>query len=225
MLILAILGVILLVDIGCLVADQFVGAYLAWIVALVGSYLFIPEAANIVHNTGWVYFLVHRVSYYLVAGFVVALAEWMWHNFKVAGRIRELKVRFDEKFNLASTKASAGVGTGARNDHTYSGVSDASWRRYAFLAFWNNATTHSHNVDMPDPIQCERETIIIDKLTPKAKDHVADITIWILQWPLVLIATVFEDVLINIGKHFASFCDAIFSRSSRALIGWASKGI
>lgn len=98
----------------------------------------------------------------------------------------------------------------------------AANRRRAFVQFYSNATPRTHKVYTADFSKAES---VVDALTPRAKDNVGLITIWIFQWPIVIIDTLITDLLVKLGKHAARVFDAMFSYFSRKLVAHATKGL
>lgn len=77
----------------------------------------------------------------------------------------------------------------------------------------------------PSSTGVSTEDEMINELTPKAIHHKARITFWALEWPLVLISLVLEDILIRIGEWLAIVFDKVFTGVARRLVGNAIRGV
>lgn len=95
-------------------------------------------------------------------------------------------------------------------------------RRREFVKFYGNNTPKTHKIYSADFTKAES---VIDALTPRAKDNVGLITIWIFQWPLVVVDTLITDFIVKLGKHAARVFDQLFSYFSRRLVAHATKGL
>jgi hypothetical protein len=59
----------------------------------------------------------------------------------------------------------------------------------------------------------------------KARNNIDRITFWVLQWPIVIVTTAFEDLIVNIGKNAARLFDFMLTRVSRMMITSSVKGL
>jgi hypothetical protein len=100
----------------------------------------------------------------------------------------------------------------------------AANRREAFVNFYSKKVEYraNHKVYTADHSQT---TSVVDALTPRARDNVGLITLWIFQWPVVIVETLIADFLIKLGKHAARLFDQLFSYFSRKLFASATKGL
>jgi len=97
-------------------------------------------------------------------------------------------------------------------------------KRQAFVEFYKGNLPYNRNHKIYD-VDHGKETSVIDALTPRAKDSVGKITIWIYQWPVVIVSSLIEDFLIKLAKHFARILDAVFSEVVRKMVAKATKGL
>jgi hypothetical protein len=97
-------------------------------------------------------------------------------------------------------------------------------KRQAFVEFYKGNLPYDRKHKVYE-VNYGKETAVVDALTPRAKDNVGKITIWIYQWPVVIVSSLIEDLLIKLAKHFARFLDMVFSRVVRAMVAKATKGL
>lgn len=101
-------------------------------------------------------------------------------------------------------------------------------RRQKFIKFFNDAIKSSEY--RPDPIstagitprQWRDSETVTHLLTPSAKDHLDDITAWIVEWPFVIVATVIQDLVVEFARRVTEFFDWAFTQASRF---WIRKAI
>lgn len=98
----------------------------------------------------------------------------------------------------------------------------AANRREKFVEYYKQTISRQHKTYSAD---FKKASSVVDALTPRAKDNVGLITIWIFQWPIVIVDTLITDLLIKLGKHAARLFDAMFSYFSRKLVAHATKGL
>ncbi len=99
--------------------------------------------------------------------------------------------------------------------------------RAQFVAYYQRTLDRDHvgRNHIFEHVKYESETAVVDALTPRAKNNKGKITIWVLQWPLVIVATIFEDLIFKIGRTAARILDALFSGLNRRLVAKATKGL
>jgi hypothetical protein len=100
----------------------------------------------------------------------------------------------------------------------------AANRRAAFVKFFDDRMKYrsGHKVYEADYKQA---TSVVDALTPRARDNIGLITLWIFQWPVVIVESIIADFLIKLGKHAARLFDRLFSYFGRMLFANATKGL
>lgn len=190
MLILGIVTILILADIAFFVSDKYIFSFFLLLGILGVSFFFIPEVASFVAERGWSSILTQLLPMYLAAGVGVALVKWVLYVLKKANYIKAAKKKF-----------------------TLNGGDDQSAPK--FVVWWNNQygnrqIYHFENCDWD---------FVIDRLTPSAKENIDRITFWVLQWPIVIIATIFEDILIKLGKRVAELFDYLFNGVAKKIIG------
>jgi|SRR5579859_746865 len=115
---------------------------------------------------------------------------------------------------------------------------DAAWtatipalKRKAFIDFYQHGMSvgmfgaPSNSKHKIYDVNHAKETSVIDALAPRAKDNIGKITIWIFQWPVVIVSSLIEDLIIKLAKHFATALDAMFSRVVRGMVAKVTKGL
>jgi GNAT superfamily N-acetyltransferase len=97
-------------------------------------------------------------------------------------------------------------------------------KRRAFVDFYED-NLGSRNHKIYKYVDYSKDTAVVDALSPRAKDNIGKITIWIYQWPIVIVASLIEDFIIKLAKHFARALDAMFSKIVRGMVAKATKGL
>lgn len=193
--------VALALDLVLFINDKYIASFFLLLGTIVFSYFFVPEASQIVASYGWMGMFTYVLPVYLGIGIGIAIVKWFLYNLKIAGRIKEAVGKFKKTFS------SDGVPSREVNKK--------------FISYWNTyyrpRVSEFHNYDSPE--------VIIDALTPTAKNEVERISFWILQWPIVVVATLLEDLLLKIGKHAAQFFDYAFNQLARKLVANAAKDL
>lgn len=200
--ILAIIIALLVFDV-CLFTffDRYIISFLFLLGMAVGAFFLLPTFAAwaVEHMTDWPYIL-KWMSLYLVAGASVATLKWGFFNLKIR---RELKRARDEFSSPAL---------------------DPIVRRKAFVETLELGTIYKTRMTLGSADYTTEEAFIA-KLTPAARKYIDRVTFWALQWPLVLVGLILEDLLARIGEWLSDFYDFAFTRVARMLIGSAVKGI
>ncbi len=195
-----LLVVVLVADLALFISDKYIASFFLLLGTLVASYFFVPEAAQIVATYGWMGMFTYVLPTYLGIGVGVAVIKWFFYNLKIAGRIKEAIAKFNK---------------------SCSGHNDEMAKRKSFIDFWN-----SHYYPRVSSFQEWKDPdVVVDALTPKAKNEVDRITFWVLQWPIVVIATLLEDLLVKLGKHVADLFDYLFNQLARKLVSNATKDL
>lgn len=191
----------LAVDLTLFINDKYVASFFLLLGTLVASYFFVPEASQIVATYGWMGMFTYILPVYLGIGIGVAVIKWFLYNLKIAGRIKDAIVDFKKKSSYAD-KSGPEINK-------------------AFLSFWNS----NYRPRVSEFQEYSKPEVIVDALTPKAKEEVDRISFWILQWPIVVVATLLEDLLVKLGKHVAQFFDYAFNQLARKLVANAAKDL
>lgn len=207
MVMLVALLVLVLVDVVLFSYEEYEWSVTVMIASITAAYLFQPEFHAFVH-AGWYLILMKYMPIYLGVGLVTAIVKWAINNVKCVGRIREAKKEFDTRYPIKETLPTEVV---------------AETRRKAFVAFFKQLPTSQK--DTIYSVDFALATSVVDALTPRAKDHVGLITLWIFQWPVVIVEILIADLLIKLGKHTARLFDTAFSYFSRKLVANATKGL
>lgn len=189
MLILGLVVILILADIAFFVSDKYIFSFFFLLAILGISYFFIPEVSAFVAERGWSSIFTQLLPMYLAAGVGVALVKWVLYVLKKANYIKEMKAKF-----------------------ALNGGDQSATR---FVEWWNNQFGTRHIS------RCEDGGwgYVIDKLTPSAKENIDRITFWVLQWPIVIVATILEDILIKLGKRVAELFDYLFNGVAKKIIG------
>lgn len=191
-------------------ADRYVLSETLFLAQLVAAYLFVPAVhASVLANGLWTT-LMEAVPIYLAIGTVVATGKWLLFNVRIATKVKELAATFKPRVAASEEER---VPNEYRQFIKY--VDGSGHGLYRLLKSNDNGYVESiHNKDD-----------MIHMLTPQAKKYVDRITSWIVQWPIVILALVLEDVILKIGEWVSAVFGDIFTRFAKYLIGKATAGI
>jgi hypothetical protein len=202
MLTLSILVILLLIDLGLFVNDRYIVSFLGLVAIAVGAYFFVPEFVALIVPYAWW----ELALYYAGAGLAVATLKWVFFNFKNARAIKRIRAEFG-KIPVEN------------------GFTSEAARRCEFAKFWNaRRPRYTEHLSTSEGMYNE-PGYLTDQLTPKAADHAGRITFWILQWPIVVIGTVFEDIIYRLGEIGAEILNALFGGMAKLLVANAVKGL
>lgn len=196
---------IIVIDIFVFLADKYVLSFLIFVGALFGyQYFQSDQTALEIAKT----FLFEYGAYYIGFGVATAALKWVLFNFKIG---RELK-RLSDKYNAEYTKRS------------YSGFLEFIHDRYNgihnFLKHSSDDRVHKSQIEATKT-KDEMDTL----LTPMASKQKERITFWILQWPIVMLTMLVEDLLIKIGHRVAELFDYLMKRFSKMLVSRATSNL
>lgn len=203
---------IILWGIGLCAFEKYGYALMSMIGLLVGSWFVFEPFKNFIQSIGWHSILLKWVPLYLAAGVVVALIKWFFHILKTTSKISDAKETF-KNTAAADTKDDA-----ARREKFVSHYMEAN-------KYGSSSRTDYISVDSIPDKRWKEEGIVAELLTPRAKKHMDRISFWVLEWPYVIIATIFDDILIKFARNVARFFDYAFTAASRVWIARVVKGI
>lgn len=195
--------------VGLVAAEKYGYAIFTLLGLAVGSWLlFAPVKAFVA--VGWKVLLFKWLPIYLAAGVVVALLKWFFHVWKTASKIKDAKESF--------------------KDNPKADAPNPADRRQAFVKHYMGLRNTYRSPDYVDvdnvaDKRWKEDSIVAELLTPRAKKHVDRITFWVLEWPYVIIATIFDDILLKFARNVARFFDWAFTAASRFWISRVVKGI
>lgn len=206
MILLSVVAILLLVDLAFFIKDQYIASFFGLVSIVAGAWYFIPDVAVLIQTFG----LLPILAGYVGVGIGVATIKWFATNFIHWLRLREARSDFQDKY--------------AKTD----GDTPAS-REYAFAKFWNNnfyqrGKLYPRVTEHAESFECD-SNFLVNELTLRARDHIERISFWVLQWPIVIVATALEDLLINIGRNVARFFDWAFTQFSRRLVASTVKDL
>jgi hypothetical protein len=237
LLILAIIA-LLVCEVVLFSLDRYITSFFLLIGSFAAAFFLIDGVSQYVTDVGWWTLVSTYGLYYLGGGVAVATLKWFQQLYHVRHTISDLRVEFEQSYK-APTSATA-----VTSEQSIPGVdvgrpvplTEAQLRMHKRKAFIRFVTSNRPDalrrtqVAVPsDSATVENvlssEEGLIDILTPKARNNVERISFWVLQWPIVVLSTVLEDLLLKIGKHLARLFDAVFNRAARALVGGAVEGM
>lgn len=201
MILLTAIAVLLFIDLLFFVNDKYVVSFFGLVAIVAGAWYYIPEVTAFVATHG----IFELVMWYIAAGIVVATAKWFIANVSLWLKLRNSRADF-KKSNPNVLDEPVHV------------------RQSRFAKFWNAEYGRHGNSLTPHVDHCKPEDFenrpnkLVDALTLRAKEHIERITFWVLQWPIVVVATALEDLIVNVGKNVARFFDYAFTQFSRRII-------
>lgn len=207
MVLLSVIAVLLFIDLLFFINDKYVVSFFGLIGILAGAWYFIPEVAMFVAEHGWLYL----TGTYLGIGLVVGAGKWLIANVSLWIKLRNCRSDFQRD-------------NPPKDEPLYV-------RQSRFANYWNNKYASNSNSMIPCIVYIKPEafennpTKLVDSLALRAKDHVERISFWVLQWPLVIVATALEDLVVNVGKNLARFFDYAFTQFSRRVVASTVKDL
>lgn len=198
---------LLLLDLLVFLEDKYVVSWIGFMAILVGVWFMFPAVQALIAP----FTVIEIVGYYLGVGVGVACFKWVVANVSLYSRLRLARQAFQRE-------------PSPPNEATHA-------RHCRFAHFWNLYYACERNsltprVDTSSLSQFEANpNMLVDSLTIHAKKHIDRITCWVLQWPIVVLATIGNELLINIGRTTARCFDYLFTQMSRKLVEKTVKDI
>lgn len=200
----------ILCGVGFVAFENYGLAFLTIIALLAGAWAFFEPFKTFIVSVGWKTLLIKWLPIYLAVGVLVALVKWFFHVWKTAAAISEARETFKNTDAVVSSPLS---------------------RRQLFVTHYFNQFRNRYNpadyISATD-VSAKRwaeEGIVAELLTPRAKNHLNRISFWVLEWPYVIVATIFDDILIKFARNVARIFDWAFTAASRFWISRVTKGI
>jgi len=190
------------------------------------AYFGTPHVKEFIEHAGWLSIFTKYLPGYLVLGLGTAVVKWSIFSFKHIGKIKKLKAKFDASeasSPTAITRAIADfVPEHRRGEWTPEAAKRAVFVRYfgSNLEYGDPSKKHIY-----DDADYKKETAVVDALTPRAKENVGVIAIWVFQWPIVIVSMLLSDLLVKVIDTAAAFLDVLFSAISRKRVAGATKGL
>lgn len=206
----AIISLFIFIDVMLFaVVDRYILSFIFLLGEMYGVYYFVPEIAQYVNGTS-VSFAIYIALAYIGVGILVAALKWVLHTFKVARILKGLAETF--KYDVNSDKY------GSQIDNIFTQFLHYVSKEVGIA----NLIKHDYSVSLNS---IKSKEVMDDLLTPKAMKSVDRIGFGIVQWPIVIISFVFEDVLSKLSTWVSSLFGTLFSRISKYMISNATAGI
>lgn len=197
MLFLILLGIVIIVECLLIAHDKFSESFGLLVVSAVLAWFFWPDFHAFFSEMGWMTFLKY-VGVYLVVGMGVAFFKWILFNVGFANKVSEIKKDLMIDLNDAS-----------QCDKLAHRVRDNLAGRYKFPTHCNSFGQPKHFKDIQE---------VTSFLTQDARKHKGRISFWVLNWPLVVINLLIEDLIIKIGEWLSEIFNAIMRGISEKLV-------
>jgi hypothetical protein len=203
MLLITFFCIALIIDVIIFTADRYVWSAILLFTEVAGAYLLVDSFHAYVTAEGFWMFLATAVPAYIGIGIVVAAVKWITFNVRIANRVKEMADKFR---------------------------SDSTSGKNVFRQFLENFNDHQINRLLKTNNHLFHTSVstkaeMVHQLTPQAKNYIDRIGGWIAQWPIVIIAFMFEDVILKIADIVSTIFGQVFTRFSKYLIGRAVAGI
>ncbi|TFH07049.1 MAG: hypothetical protein E4H14_09385 [Candidatus Thorarchaeota archaeon] len=232
MFILLILGALLVVDLLLFTFwDRYIISFFLLVGVGIAAFWLLPEFAAFIRDVGFTKLLTVYLPAYLGVGVLTATAKWIVHIFKVAGSVKDLFKQFTKELpKLKADPTRIGLYPRSTDADTITKVLDNENQMFARYIYhvgtgeddWRLKEVIADNNVFREDLSTREE--LVDALIPQAKKNVGRITFWALQWPITIISTLIEDVLIKLGKHLSRLFDYVFNRMARKIITRAFQG-
>lgn len=255
LIILALLAILFVADVVCFSCEKYEWSIGIMVASIIGAYLFQPEFHTFIHadwlrvlthyvpaylGLGLVTAVVKWSLYTLKfvgkvrelkakfdarnpEGTEILSTDEQGERTLAQHKYEQEVERFQRRVQQNTNNAAIAVGTPpvAPVYEPLTEAQNTANRREAFIrAVSNNVYgAHIHDVDF------NSATAVVDAITPRARDNIAFITLWIFQWPIVVVDMIVTDFLVKLGKHAARLFDIVFSFVSRKLVAAATKGL
>jgi len=204
------------------------------VATIVGAYFFTPYIKDFITSEGWVAISTKYIPGYIAAGLVTALLKWLAFSMRHIRTIKEAKKRFDillgkdvqPLFKYLDRRTIKRRGDEPEVDASQP-LSDTE-KRIAFVGYFKEHLEYgsaSRKHIYTEDVDFEKPSAIVDALTPRAKENVGIISIWVFQWPIVIVSLLLSDLLLKITRVAATVLDTAFSAVNRKLVAGATKGL
>lgn len=245
MLILFLLALVLIGDVMLFAFDKFIWSFVVFAGTIAGAYYYIPEFTSYVGLYNWFDILIYGLPAYLGLGAVTAAIKWIAFSHSISSDLTDAKEDFQAKYKGLDPKATVTIATDNSVDPALFGTKAptpqvvpkftendiTTHRRVAFLKHVDTTIgldkLMRRIVSFSNAVASDlsKEEALVDLFTPRTRHYIDRITFWVLQWPIVLIAFILEDLLVKFGRWVARMLDAVFNRMSRMMIGKSVKGL
>lgn len=238
MLMILIILALVLVDVWLFAIDRYIWSFIVLVSGIVASYFFVPEVATFIATYGWFEVLKYGVPGYFLLGAATASLKWVSFARGVADRLADLRKTFDSTYEIPMVSTNKKPESDPlRDPRNLQAVAElipltgddlVKHRRQAFLKFVNNyaKVIFKRRCDIPYKVDSVvDDKIFVGILTPRTRDYIERVSFWVLQWPIVLINFILEDLLIKLANNIARLIDTVFNRLARLFVGNAVKGL
>ena len=227
LLILVALALIFIVDVIIFSYEKYEWSITIMIAGIALAYFFTPHIKDFITHAGWLSILTCYLPGYLTLGLVTAVIKWSIFSVKHIGKIRRAKVAFDAD-DASSLVNARRIASGLFSEHTRAGWNDEANKRAVFVSFFKSGLEYgdaSAKHIYTDGVDYRKDTAVVDALTPRAKENIGAISIWVFQWPVVIVSMLLSDLLVKIVDAVASVLDVLFSAINRKLVAGVTKGL
>jgi hypothetical protein len=200
---------LLLVDLALFSFNQYGWSLIILLVNGGLAYYFIPEVSTQIAATPTETLIYYGLTY-LGAGLVTAFVKWFVHVRRIGSEIANLRGMY--KHYKSPTD-----GTNTQNE--YGRLANYILNRvdysqhptlYGFVRSEKSGTREIANINSMEDL--------VEFFVPSAKNQVDKITYWVIQWPLVIVDLILNDIIAKIGKHIAALINRMFGGISKFII-------
>lgn len=250
MLLLIILAVLIIAEVALFAYDRYITSFIVMIASIAAAYFFVPIASDFI-KLHWVKIVAEYVPIYLVIGIGIATAKWVWFLRCVGATLKYLKSSFvtpvdvteknQAEYDAAVAKYKTDLINWEQSDAYrrnnkpkepafFDPTPYAAIKNYAFYEHVKDKYGITELLRGQPKVRISNvrdftKVSLTDVFTPRARDYIQRITFWVLQWPIVVLSTIVEDLILNIGTWVAQTFDTLFHNFARKIIGNAVKDI
>lgn len=203
-----ILVVLLLIDLFVFTAlDRYVFSLIILLAAGAAAWFFVPAVSEYISSHHWTDIAVVAGAY-LAVGAAVAFLKWVLFLFSVSRWVSEQAKAFN-----------AGPQGESESDR---------WSKFVYHLTHSYEFTRKYRMDdmggskqlshwgSSNGVKSKEEMLTV--LTPVASDYVTRISMWVFQWPFVVIGSLLEDILLRFGEFVSEVIGALFGRLGRMIM-------
>jgi hypothetical protein len=198
------ISTLFLLDLVLFSFDRYIWSFVCIVAQVIIAYFFVDIFHTYVTTQGIWNLVTEYVPIYLGIGILVAILKWfIFSVISVPGKIKE----FTETFKYTEVPGTT--------------------KYYQFLRcisdeYGVQKLLKGYYPDFEIGVTKEQMNEV---LTPKAKNYIDRITFWVLQWPLVVLSTLLEDIILKIGKWVSTVFNAMFYRMSHLRVTSATQNL
>jgi hypothetical protein len=215
-----ILVVLLLIDLFVFMAlDRYILSLVLLVVSAVGLYFLAPGVSEAFAGVTWQSVVLYSLGY-LAVGTAVAVGKWILFLFGVGRYISNQREKFE---STPSKDLKSGDGSDRYGNFLWFLTKDSDFHRKFKLDDTCDAPIKDWRYN--DRTATTSKDDMLKLVTPVAKNYATRISMWVCQWPFVIIGLLFEDILVRFGQFVTDVIGVLFGKLGRLIIGRSVAGM